>query len=97
MVNCYGYHQLAAILAGFFCSLWLRNIVGKLTMFLSHSRQEVALVQQMSSAGCCFALTSLLHVFWFAAISEDLKVQGPSSVHCGSEILGPHQAHNVSE
>ena len=66
-------------------------------MFLSHSRQEVALVQQMSSAACCLALTSLLHVFWLAAISEELLlVQGPSSVHCGSEILGP-QAHNVSE
>jgi len=103
MVNCYRYHQLAAnspwhpcTLAGFFCPLWLRSIVGKLTMFLSHCRQEVALVQQMSSAGCCLALTSLLHVFWLAAISEELLVQGPSSVHCGSEILGP-QAHNVSE
>lgn len=71
---------------------WVR----KLTMFLSHSRQEVAFVQQMSSTGCCLTLTSLLHMFRLAAIAEELLVQGPSSVHCGSEILGP-QAHNVSE
>lgn len=69
--------------------------VCKLTVFLSHSRQEAAFVQRMWSTWCYLTWTSLLHVFRLGVIHEELLVQGPSFVHCGSEILC-HQAHNVS-
>lgn len=51
---------------------WVR----KLAMFLSHSRQEVAFVQQISSIGCCLTLTSSLHVFRLAVFLKNYRCKG---------------------